>query len=144
VSQPLESSRVVHGREIQGPLLRTRATRRSIKNIVFNLARRVLRAYTRFHNYAHARIHTFTRVAIVRPRAMQIPRCRAGCQPPFPRQFDKLVGEDFTSRESTYRLSSPREHTNAFMPCLPAAPDSSFTQVAVGKKSILSRILTKL
>lgn len=55
---------------------------------------------------------------------MPVPRCRAGCQPPFPRQFDKLVGEDFTSRESTYRLSSPRERelTNAFTPCLPAAP----------------------
>lgn len=72
VATDSESSRVVHGREIQGPLLRTRATRRSIKNIVFNLARRVLRAYTRFHNYAHARIHTFTRVAISCVRA----RCR--------------------------------------------------------------------
>jgi len=116
VSQPLEPSPIrTWSRE--GPLLRTQATGRSIKNIVFNLARRVSRAYTRFHNHTYPHVYTRLRSCV---RA----RCRfhdAGCQPPFPRQFDKLVGEDFTSRESTYRLSSPRELTNAFTPCLPAA-----------------------
>lgn len=53
----------------QGPLLRTQATRRSIKNIVFNLARHVPRAYTRFHNYAHAHVSTrLSAFTIVRER----------------------------------------------------------------------------
>lgn len=55
----------------QGPLLRTRTTRRSIRNIVFNLAQRVSRAYTRFHNHVHARTHTFTRL-----RSCVRARCR--------------------------------------------------------------------
>lgn len=66
-------------------------------------------AYTRFHNYARVptRRAAFTECVRVRA-AIQVADAGSG-QPPFPRQFDKLVGKDFTSRVHVSPLSSPRQ-----------------------------------
>lgn len=88
VSQSLEPSSYRAWSRDQGPLLRTQTTRRSIKNIVFNLAQRVPRAYTRFHNHAHAHTHTFTRL-----RSCVRARCRFHDAAPrrLPASFSQAV-----------------------------------------------------
>jgi len=77
-------------------------TRRSIKNIVFNLAQRVSGAYMRFHNDICLRCDG----ACARDAGSTTPRRL----PPFPRQFDKLVRENFTRQRRKREKERKREH----------------------------------
>ena len=111
-------------------------TRRSTKNIVFNLAQRVSGAYMRFHNDVCLRCDG----ACARVAGSTTPRRL----PPFPRQFDKLVRENFTrqrrkrekerERERAYIIPARMRAHDGFTSYLPAASDSSSVQITVWRE----------